>query len=328
MDAQNTIDGRPDPAVSICIPAHRRPRELRRAVASVLAQTASDLEVIVTDDSGVRQELELEFGDSRLRYVLNPRPLGMAANWQRGLSLARGRFIGLLMDDDRLLPSFVERCLAAFADDPTVGAVFTNHFFDDGRSLVARRSLLPDGTYDHFLPLLIRHKPVAICATLMRRDVWMGVLPVPDMHTADLAMHMRAAESGCIFRYVDEPLMIYSVHGGQLSGEPRFRHHNIALWRAFRFEYGSEEEALRRQRLAEALLSSAASRMQSGEVSLAADLAREATALGVPVGQLTVRARLIALLARSRAAAFVAGRAFRVAKGARLPRVRRGQERQ
>jgi GT2 family glycosyltransferase len=327
MDASSKIGVATAPVVSICIPAHSRPRELREAVASVLAQTVSDLEVVVTDDSGRWQDLEREFSDNRLRYVLNPARLGMAGNWQQSLSLARGRFIGLLMDDDILLPTFVERCLSVFAADRTVGVVFTNHFFADGRSVVARDSLLPGGTYTQFLPLLIRHKPVAICATLMRRAVWDDVLPVPDMHTADLAMHMRAAQSGHVFHYIDDPLMVYRVHGGQLSGDARFRHHDLALWRAFRFEDGSEQEALRRQRLAEALLSSAASRMQTGEVALAAELAREASCLGVPANLLTARARVVAVLARSRVAAFAAGQTFRISRRARALALRAARKR-
>jgi GT2 family glycosyltransferase len=314
----NSSGGRRNPEISICIPAYNRPAELREAVASALAQTVTDLEVVVTDDSDLHQDLTREFADDRLRYYANLEQLGMAANWQRALSLARGRFIGLLMDDDRLLPTFIERCLAAFVTDPAIGVVFTNHLFDDGAHVVPRASLISEGTYQHFLPLLLRYKPVAICATLMRREVWDQVLPVPDMHTADLALHIRAAQAGWSFHYIDAPLMIYRVNHAQLSGQIGFRDHGVALWRLFRFEEGSEEEVQRRRLFAEALLSSAAAHMQRGDFGRAKELAQEAAALGVrSSSELTRRARVISAISKSRFAMNCAARGFKLAKWAR-----------
>lgn len=288
------------PLVSICIPAYRRPVELREAIASALAQTVQDIEVVVTDDGGNHQDVAVEFADPRLRYVLNESNLGMAGNWERALSLARGRYVMLLMDDDRLLPSFVERCLEAFGAEPAIDVVFTNHLFDDGQHVVERARLLPAGTYHAFLPHLLREIPVAICATLMGRTVWDKVLPLPDIHAADLALQIRAAQAGCVFHYIDESLMVYRVHSGQLSGELEFRDHYVKLWRLFAFEAGSEEEQLRRWRLAEALLSTTAAQIQRGEIDAARRSAAEAAELGVPSASLTPRARLVAMLARSK----------------------------
>ncbi len=301
------------PEVSICVPACNRPEELRAAVASALGQTVTDLEVVVSDDSDRDQDLTAEIDDDRLRYYWNPERLGMAANWERAVSLARGRYIGLLMDDDRLLPPYLERCLAAFEIDDKVGVVFTNHFFDDGKRVTSRESLLREGTYTAFLPTLLRQKPVAICATLMRRNVWNEVLPVPDLHTADMAMHVKAAQAGWPFHYIDEPLMVYRTNHNQLSGDLSFRDHEVALWRQFRFAAGSDEEKLRCALFAEALLSSAAGRMQRGEYEHCEALASEARGLGLPARELSRRARLVALIARSRLAMRSAATAFRSA---------------
>lgn len=302
--------------VSICIPAYNRPRALRETIASALAQTVADVEVIVTDDGGHYQDLESEFADARLRYSLNDHRYGMSGNWERALSLTRGRFVSLLMDDDRLLPTFIERCLGVFAAEPAVGAVFTNHFFDDGRRVFPRDRLLAEGTYAHFLPLLVRAKPVAICATLMRREVWDQVLPLPDLHTADIALQVRAAQSGCVFHYIDEPLMVYRVHNTQLSGELEFRNHGVAVWRLFTFDEGSVEEAYRRRALAEALLSCAAAQLRRGEVGFAAESAREAAELDVRSADLTSRARLVAAIARSSIAMRCTRWGFRLATAA------------
>jgi GT2 family glycosyltransferase len=305
------------PEVSICIPAYNRPAELRASVASALGQTETDLEVIVTDDSDRDQDLTAEFGDDRLRYYSNPQRLGMAANWQRAISLARGRYIGLLMDDDRLLPTFLEHCLPAFAQDPQVGVVFTNHLFDDGAQVTQRPSLIAGGTYENFLPVLLQHKPVAICAALMRRDVWEEILPVPEIQTADMALHIKAAEAGWAFSYIDEPLMVYRIGHSQLSGQLQFREHEVELWRQFEFATGSAEEATRRCLFAEALLSSAAGQMQRGDFDRAKRLAGEAGRVGVRSSQLSWRSRWVALIAKSQATMRFAAWGFRLTHGLR-----------
>jgi len=66
--------------------------------------------------------------------------------------------------------------------------------------------------------------------------------------------------------------MVYRVHENQLSGDPDFRSHAVALWRLFSFDTGSEEELLRRRLLAEALLSCAAAHIRRGEVAAAGRL--------------------------------------------------------
>src|SRR2546425_3765166 len=116
--------------VSICIPAYGRPEELGVAIESVLSQDFEELEVVVGDDSGDLEPVVNRFGDPRVRYLRNPRRLGMAGNWNAVLDRADGRLLGLLMDDDRLLPGFVRSTVSQFEEDPSLGVVFTNHLLD------------------------------------------------------------------------------------------------------------------------------------------------------------------------------------------------------
>jgi glycosyltransferase involved in cell wall biosynthesis len=299
------------PKVSICVPAYNRPEGLRAAVASVLDQTVTDLEVVVSDDSDQPQDLASVFGDARVCYHWNQERRGMAGNWQNAINLARGEFIGLLMDDDKLLPGFVERCLAVFSDEPSVGVVFSNHLISDGTRTWARPSLLVGGSYDDFLPQLLHHEPVCVSSTLMRRTVWEDVLPVPQIHTADIVLQVRAAQAGNVFHYIDEPLMTYGVGHPQLSGEPVFRDHIVELWRELEFQPGSWEERHRQRQLALSLLSVAAGQIQIGNFDRAAAAAAEVSALGVPTRELGRHARLIAMLTRSRLAMRAAALAFR-----------------
>ena len=99
-----------DPLVSLIVPTFNRPQMLARALTSVAAQTMSDLEVIVVNDGGVDPGPVLEpfrhtiGAGEALTIVHHDRNRGLAAARNTGLRNARGRFIGFLDDDDRLLP--------------------------------------------------------------------------------------------------------------------------------------------------------------------------------------------------------------------------------
>jgi hypothetical protein len=99
-----------EPLVSLIVPTLNRPAMLARALASVAAQTVSDLEVVVindgdTDPGAVLDPFRHTLGcGGRLTVVHHDRNRGLAAARNTGLRTARGRYVGFLDDDDRLLP--------------------------------------------------------------------------------------------------------------------------------------------------------------------------------------------------------------------------------
>ena len=91
-----------NPKVSVVIPTYQRAVQVQDAINSVLAQTFSDLEVIVVDDGssdGTGQILSEIFGD-RIRYYAQANQ-GVSAARNRGIAEARGEWIAFLDSDDR-----------------------------------------------------------------------------------------------------------------------------------------------------------------------------------------------------------------------------------
>ena len=91
-----------EPLVSVVIPTHDRPEWLARAVTSALRQTLTDVEIIVVNDGGASVDGLLAGLDPQGRV----HSLRLARNRERsnarnaGLSLARGRYVAYLDDDD------------------------------------------------------------------------------------------------------------------------------------------------------------------------------------------------------------------------------------
>src|ERR1700731_740696 len=99
------------PLVSVIIPAYNRPHMLREAVASAVAQTIQDHEIIIVLN-GATSETSIvakEFvGDPKISVVEMARSkLPAARNF--GMSHARGAWIAFLDDDDIWLPAKLEK---------------------------------------------------------------------------------------------------------------------------------------------------------------------------------------------------------------------------
>jgi hypothetical protein len=257
-----------EPSVSVCIRAYNRPDELRAAIASALAQTYDDLEVVVSDDSGRWRHVAEGFGDPRVRYHPNPAPSGPAGNLSRAASLARGRFIAILNDDDRWLPGFLEATVGVLERDPDVGVAFTDDYFEIGGRRARRALPFTPGRHDNFLPELLAHSMPA-SASVVRRSAWDDGerrVPVSSEVVGDALVWLRTASAGWPFHYIDEPLGISGLSASQVTwSEAGLPSRMIATHEAFRFD-DPACEALRRARVAEFLLSRAHRHLASGRL--------------------------------------------------------------
>ncbi|MGQ0557343.1 MAG: glycosyltransferase [Nitrospiraceae bacterium] len=115
------------PLVSVIMPTHNRPQQLQRAVASVLAQTYQDFEIIVINDAGCDVESALAgLNDAgRITSVRHAVNRGLAAARNTGLKLARGKYVAYLDDDDRYLPDHLET-LVGFLETHNERAAYTD----------------------------------------------------------------------------------------------------------------------------------------------------------------------------------------------------------
>jgi glycosyltransferase involved in cell wall biosynthesis len=94
------------PSVSVIIPTLKRPAMLQRAIASVLAQSFQDFEIIVVIDGPDDQTIPafVEVLDRRIRVLALAENVGLAEARNVGIRDARARWVALLDDDDEWLP--------------------------------------------------------------------------------------------------------------------------------------------------------------------------------------------------------------------------------
>src|SRR5581483_3940121 len=114
------------PKFSVVIPVYNRCDLLLQAVRSCLTQTASDFEVVISDDCS-SEDLHpavLSFGDPRVQYSRNKVRIGASKNHQRAVSLAKGHYVLVLHSDDLLLPDCLDVAGQALEERPEAAAAY------------------------------------------------------------------------------------------------------------------------------------------------------------------------------------------------------------
>lgn len=88
---------------------------------SCLAQTYSNFEIVITDNSTDDRTAKMagRWPDPRIRYYKNEGNIGPVGSCNRGVALAQGKYIKFLMDDDLLKPRCLELMVRGMEANPS-----------------------------------------------------------------------------------------------------------------------------------------------------------------------------------------------------------------
>jgi glycosyltransferase involved in cell wall biosynthesis len=197
MDAVET-DDLASPTVSVCVPTYNNAATLARCLRSILDQDGVDFEIVVVDDasSDCSADIATAMLRPRDRLIRNETRLGLNANHNKCIALARAACLQFVHADDWLLPGALRRLAPCF-DDPAVGVAFAprqvvqddvpwwrrttrrpHRFFpalrdrNEGRSLVAQMMLMGGGSNWIGEPSCVMfRRPLALAVGGMRDDI-------------------------------------------------------------------------------------------------------------------------------------------------------------
>jgi glycosyltransferase involved in cell wall biosynthesis len=121
--------------VSIGLPVYQGENYLEKALDSLLNQTFTDLEIIISDNasSDRTQEICLEYAakDSRVHYYHNEENLGAAVNYNRVFQLSSGKYFKWAAHDDVCAPEYLEKCVEILDHNPDVVLVYPKAYLID-----------------------------------------------------------------------------------------------------------------------------------------------------------------------------------------------------
>jgi glycosyltransferase involved in cell wall biosynthesis len=114
------------PLVSIVLPVYNGKEYLREAIDSMLNQTFTDFELIIINDGSSDESANIiaAYSDPRI-YSVQQDNQGLAATLNRGIALARGKYIARQDQDDVSLPERLARQVEFLQAHPDYGMVGT-----------------------------------------------------------------------------------------------------------------------------------------------------------------------------------------------------------
>ena len=274
-----------EPLVSVIIPTFNRRRWIGECLDSVRAQTYPRVETLVIDDCSTDGTAEWLRSDPRYAFArvhAQPKNGGASEARNAGIRMARGSLIAFIDSDDLLAPGYAERAVEAFRRYPSLGL-----FCCDSTMIGPDGEVIHGGRTWHDIQGEQKRYPVRsglrslrdifafsniFPGFMLRRETFDGVgcfdQSIFPMDDYDLSM--RVAGAGYGVYYCHEPLALRREHTGQCSGFANSVHTCRQQIRALNAALKRNPELrsagpLVRQRMAEAKLELALSRILAGE---------------------------------------------------------------
>lgn len=113
------------PTVTVLMPAYNAEKFIRDSIDSVLSQTYSDFELLIINDGSTdkTEEIILSYKDHRIVYVKNEVNLKLIKTLNKGIDLAKGKFIARIDSDDVINPDRIEKEIIFLENNKEISVV-------------------------------------------------------------------------------------------------------------------------------------------------------------------------------------------------------------
>lgn len=212
-----------EPLVTICIPVYNSEKTLGETLASIVAQTYKNLEILIVDNCSTDGSIDIvnSFRDPRIRVFRNDSNIGCEPNWSKSIALASGEYTALFHSDDLYDKRIVEKQVSFLVSHPMVLGVFTRADFINWKGdIVGFSGRSPDlkdkesySYRDLLLSVLRNGNTLVTPSPLIRSDTYKKLTPFRyDSYgtASDLDMWLRLAKDGGI-AILEEHLMKYRM---------------------------------------------------------------------------------------------------------------------
>jgi len=207
------------PFISICIPAYKNTAFLQRLLDSIVQQTFTDYEVVITDDSpddAVAALVESYTAQLPIIYHKNNPALGSPANWNKGLQLAKGEWIKMMHDDDWFTNAESLQVFAAAANRSTdfVFCAYNDVYLENNRTVV---KTLSAEQYSNYPLGLFEENTLGHPSVTMHRNDKSIRYDEQFVWVVDIDFYIRFLQAHPTFSYINTPLISIGKSDDQIS---------------------------------------------------------------------------------------------------------------
>ena len=207
-----------NPLITVLMPVYNGEKYLKEAIESTLNQTFKDFEFLIIDDGSTDKSAETikSFNDNRIRLERNKTNLGLIKTLNKGLGLAKGKYIARMDCDDVSLPKRLSVQVNFMEKYPEIGVCgswvkviglkneFINKYPQDNEEMRA---------------FLLFNTPLAHPAVIIRKEVLSKYQLEYDenyKHAEDYELWSRVVEHTKITN-IPKVLLHYRIHSESVS---------------------------------------------------------------------------------------------------------------
>ncbi|MCW3073838.1 MAG: glycosyl transferase family 2 [Flaviaesturariibacter sp.] len=209
------------PIVSVLLPVFNGARYLRQSIDSILVQTFPDFELLILNDGSTdnSEEIILSYNDPRIIYTKNETNSGLIFTLNKGIDLARGKYIARIDSDDICLPHRFEKQVGFLQDSHAAVVATTVQMIDENGHGMAPwsddRNYISAESIRGFLPKnnCIAHPSIMADASVLKEYKYAD----NQKEAEDYDLWLRLSADGKIISKIDEPLLQYRVLASSLS---------------------------------------------------------------------------------------------------------------
>jgi glycosyltransferase involved in cell wall biosynthesis len=210
------------PKVSIIMLSYNYGRYISEAIDSVLSQSCLDYELIIIDDGSTdgSDALIRDYAskDGRIKFLINPKNVGIASSFNSGLDKCTGEYIGYISSDDIWERNRLEAGVSILDSRPEIHYVHSNLSIIDDKGMFTGQTVhdlyrSPTGKYSgNLFDTLIRRNFICFSSLLLRSKAITGIYINPDLkYLNDWLFFIELSKKGK-FYYIPDTLAKYRVH--------------------------------------------------------------------------------------------------------------------
>lgn len=202
-------------------------KELRMAIESILLQTYNNIEFIIIVDNPNNDEIKnvlLEYSerDSRIKIIFNESNLGLAMSLNKGIHLAKGKYIARMDADDISFPNRIIKEVE-YLQHNDFDMVVTNRIDIDesGNTLPSKSHLPSNKIINRLLPVgnFITHPSIMI-----KTEVICQLQGYRNFSSSqDYDLWLRLIDKGYKIGILDEPLLYYRIRMSSISQRDKYK---------------------------------------------------------------------------------------------------------
>ena len=206
-----------NPKVTVLMPVYNGEKYLREAIDSILNQTFTDFEFLIINDGSTDSSVEIinSYDDSRIRLIHNEKNLKLVASLNKGMDLARGKYIARMDCDDISLPDRIEKQVIFMDENPDIvvtGTWVENIDINGDFINIVKPPVGGDMESLYWRPSPLIHPSVMMQKNIIEKYKY----DLAFMHAEDYELWLRISKKYKIDN-IPEVLLKYRIHNCNIS---------------------------------------------------------------------------------------------------------------